>query len=225
MPTPDPRKPKYVLSLMLGSLFAVMFSTWLSAWYLGERADLVISMSLTLLGAAVLSHFHAKKYGRVLYYLAIFLNSAAIGVAISLYYVFTETELSIFDAGAGAMMAFCAYIFLSMVSLLLPERPKTGLILQTVLFLVAVALYIALWINGEPEFFSMGFFCLIPFLPYAIALCVLKKLSILRRFSLGSFGAFALVALVVMTILSDGDVLELGASAAEVAAENKKEKK
>ena len=145
------------------------------------------------------------------YFVSIIFNSVATGFIVSAYYITSKITIDIFSLFIGAIPAV-AIIFL--VYLMLQTFNKTKKVTIIVASIINLALTIfatVLWIMDGDVIYSFGFFCsLISF----FYLCVFgitinyDDRSVFRDISFGSFGSFIIIAVVVITIISEGEVLD-----------------
>ncbi len=177
-----------------------------------------------LLISAIPFHIWGKKSG-ICYIISFLLNSIGNGFSVSAYYIVKNVSVSLHEMFISSVFAVS---ILLLVYLMLQAFSKTKKVTITVVAIInglMIIVAIVLWITVDAGFFSFGFFSL---LISSFFLCVFgitvnhDKRPVLRDISFGSFGTLIILTVVVVTILSEGEMLE--AFDFDIPKKNKKSK-
>jgi hypothetical protein len=200
-----------VVFLSALSALAILVSSTLIAASFGLRWE-GLAIGIVLMILAIPFHKLAKKLPS-LYVVSFLMNSIASGFSVSTYYAYKDISPDLFALviavlPAGAMLAL-AYLMVQAFPRVRSKAFPVTALMNIVLLVIAIVF----WIRTGWVVFSFGFFALLLSLFY---LCVFRTVidhderSILKDISFGSFGSFVILTVVVVVILSEGDILEIG---------------
>lgn len=165
---------------------------------------------VVLMVIAIPFHIWGKKTSAC-YIISFAFNTIGNGASAAAYYLevgIAPDLLEVFFAVIPAAgILFLVYLMLQIFA----KTKKFTLIFALIINAMLMIAAIVFWIIDGSIIFSFGFFGLIISLFY---LCVFgitidnDKRGVMRDISFGSFGAFIIITVVVLTILSEGDILD-----------------
>lgn len=169
---------------------------------------LLIGMAFMLL--AIPMHILAKERP-FLYVFSILSNSIGSGFSVSAYYLTKGISLNIFTM---IYVSILAVVILGIVFLLLCRfTKKITFITAAIINILLLIITLIYWIKTGELFFSFGFFSLLMVSLFIYVFFVtIDKIdqNVLRAISFGSFGAYIVLTIIVIAILTEGDILDLG---------------
>ncbi len=196
----------FYASLVSMSIFAVsvlafdMFSDMYEA--------IVSALALTLV--AVPFHWFGKKH-KALYFASIVLNNIACAFSVLSYYKYIDSKLDILTVLiAMAVPLSIVFVAFSMMQFMKVSKKATLVVTGVINTLVSIAL-VVLWIMYGGNVVSLALFASIL---SVLNLCVIgvavdhDDRYVLRDISFGSFGAFIIITVLVLTIISEGDLID-----------------
>lgn len=190
-----------------------------------EWHGLFIGVVLMLL--AIPLHLLGRK--RTFFYLfSLLLNFIGCGFSVSAYYLMEGLSLDLWMLIIGAIPACLVVVFIYLVLQIIPNVKKTTLTIATAANIILLAVMVIFWIQTNQVFFSFSFFCLLISL-FFICVSALtvnrKKRPVLRDISYGGFGVFIIMTVIVITILTEGDALEMAGLSIDGGTSVKKKRK
>ena len=188
--------------LVISTQFAVMIC---SKWF-------GVIVGIIFMFLAMLLHLLAKKWS-FFYIFSFLFNFIGCGFSVSAYYLTKELPINFFTLVIAAIPAGVILIFIYLMLQTFSKTKKATLSMVTILNFVLLVVAVIYWIKTDELFFSFGFFSLLIPLFFICVFGVAinhDERPVLRDISYGSFGAFVMLTVVVLVILSEGDVLEIG---------------
>jgi len=192
------------------SLGILALSTQVAVFLCSKWYGLLVGAAFMV--AAIPLHILGKKCS-LLYVFSFLVNFIGCGFSVSAYYLTKGLSVNILELIIAAIPSVA---ILTLIYLMLQAHSKTKKVTLSTAAIINFALLIVAvvyWVKTGETFFSFGFFCLLVSL---FSVCVFgvtvnhDERPVLRDISYGSFGSFVILTVVVIVILSEGDVLEIG---------------
>ncbi len=204
------RKPITIYLFAITSLCILLVSTRIAVSIFSKYYGLVVGIGLMLV--AIPLHIAAKRLPR-LYILSFLINAIGSGCSVSAYYLMKHISTDLIKM---VIAVIPAVIILTLVCIAIRTTFGQTYMRQTILIFVIInvaliILAVVFLIITADVLYSFGFFGLVLAGIYLCVLGVLVKHEerlVLRDISFGSFGAFIILTIVVLTILSEGDMLD-----------------
>jgi hypothetical protein len=202
-------KPVVISSLMLFALVIMGTSTVIGRLYIPEWYELFVGIILMLIAIPV--HLLAKKRSW-LYFVSFFINSIGSGLSIAAYYSKTGKDVDIVTISVTIFSVILLFFFLSFISSRFINKGKRFFIAENIFWSILLFTNFILWIDKGLILFSFGFFAVAIVWVYRVVEESESRAKCLAacNLSFGSFGGFIIVTLIVISILSEGDVLDVG---------------
>ncbi len=195
--------------IALASLQLFLTFTLFSAELVGNDIDIPFFGSIIGIIISLVLHFEAKERPW-LYFVCIFLNTAASAMFVSCFYLLNDIPLRLFETVEGHFDALCLLTFALLLWRIFKAPRKATLIASVALFVLLTSGCIVMWVIDGPAVRSFAIFSLIMALFYILAIAgdsPDRKSTSLAALSLASFGAIAIIAAVVVGLLTAGEEL------------------
>lgn len=213
-----------VFLFSIASLGILVLSTQVAVFVCSKWYGLIVGTAFMVV--AIPLHILGKKCP-LLYIFSFMVNFIGCGFSVSAYYLTKGLSLNILELIIAAIPCGAILMLIYLMLQTYSKTKKVTLSIATIINLVLLVVAVVYWIRTGGTFFSFGFFCLLVTL---FSICVFgvtinhDERPVLRDISYGSFGAFVILTVVVIVILSEGDILEIGDPGIDIRSRKKKGK-
>lgn len=205
-------KPKpfvvFIFSIISLAIFAL--STQIAVFVCSKWYGIIVGIALMI--AAIPLHILGKRRS-LLYVFSFLANYIGCGFSVSAYYLSKDISINILELIAAEIPSGLILMLIYLMLQTYSKSKKVTLFIATIINLALLVAAVVYWVKTGNTFFSFGFFCLLVTL---FAICVFgvtinhDQRPVLKDISYGSFGSFVILTLVVIVILSEGDILDIG---------------
>jgi hypothetical protein len=194
---------------MLFALFIISMSTVIGKLYIPKWYELFVGLILMLIAIPI--HLLAKKRSW-LYLVSFLINSIGTGLSIAAYYSEVGINVDIMPILVTILCVLLLFFVLSFISGQFINKVKYFFIAENTFWSILLFTNFILWIDKGLILFSFGFFAVAIVWVYRVVEESESRAKCLAvcNLSFGSFGGFIIVTLIVISILSEGDVLDVG---------------
>ena len=203
-------KPKSLIILLssLSSIALFIISCFSAVLICNNFSGIVIGIILMI--CAIPLHCSGKKHN-IYYLISFLLNSIANGFTASAYYITAKISFNIIEILIAIIPGVIILTFVYLMIQVFNKSKRPVLIFASIINVILLITFIALWITLNKLMFSFAFFCSLISIFY---LCVFGTVinhnnrNVFRFISFGSFGLFIMISFVVLLIISEGEILD-----------------
>ncbi|MHB8962887.1 MAG: hypothetical protein ACYC5K_07005 [Saccharofermentanales bacterium] len=201
----------YIVFLFSVAALAILAFSTQVAYIFCEKAN-GLTVGVTFMIAAIPLHILGKKYS-ISYIFSFLLNFIACGFSVSAFYLTKDLSLNLSQLFIATIPSGAILVLIYLMLQTYSKTKKVTLSIGTTVNFALLVVAVVYWIRTGETFFSFGFFSLLVSLFF---ICIFgitinhDERSVLKDISYGSFGSFVILTIVVIVILSEGDILELG---------------
>lgn len=185
------------ISIVLMAVTMILSNEIVPKWY-------GLPIGILLMVIAIPIHIWAKKHNFG-YTISYILNSIGNGFSISAYYTVKKVPINIPQVLLVITGFLAAFSLVAIITYHRSQLYKMAFIAFTMILIMLLAACLGFWIINGSTLYSFGFFSIIIVLTDVLSLGQTRIRS--KIISLSSFGIFILISLVVLTILTEGEIL------------------